>query len=106
MYFNGHNIPSEAICNDLFLSRYNPTTIPLCGSLLICDWSKMSARRIVSHVQDGDFWWGAALYSKRTVQTIAVCHGLVPTQVQPMRLLLGDPVGTEPPQAAAKVALG
>ena len=29
MYFNGHNIPFEAICNDLFLTRYNPTTIPL-----------------------------------------------------------------------------
>lgn len=51
MYLNGHNIPFEAICNDLFLTRYNPTTIPLCGSLLTYNWSKMSVRRIVSHVQ-------------------------------------------------------
>ena len=33
MYFKRHDLPFEAICNDLFLTRYNPTTIPLCGSL-------------------------------------------------------------------------
>ena len=37
---------------------------------------------------------------------VVVYGGLVPTQVQPMRLYLGDSVGTEPPQTAAKVSPG
>lgn len=51
MHFDGHNIPFEATRNISFsLGKTRPPS-PLCGSLLTYNWSKMSARRIVSHVQ-------------------------------------------------------
>ena len=67
------------------LDKTRPPSL-YCGYLLTSNWSKMPARGIVSHVQTASSGGERFAVVSARFRWVVVGGGVVPTQVQPMRV--------------------